>query len=109
MKYELNRSRSWVAQSHPALTLEIDDVSLLAILVLQWYYMSTRPKLQIDASAAVRERAKAVAYDRGLSLTEFVLMALSKEGDKKLASLIDKDLGDRTKPGRPTLSPTKKK
>jgi hypothetical protein len=84
------------------------DVSLLAIHVLQWYYMSSRPKLQIDASSAVRERAKAVAYDRGLSLTEFVLTALSKEGDKKLASLIEKDLGDRTKPGRPVLSPPKK-
>jgi hypothetical protein len=64
--------------------------------------MSTRPKLQIDASSAVRERAKAVAYDRGLSLTEFVLLALAKEGDKKLTTLIEKDLGDRTKPGRPT-------
>lgn len=63
--------------------------------------MSTRPKLQIDASSAVRERAKAVAYDRGLSLTEFVLLALSKENDKKLSALIEKDLGDRTKPGRP--------
>jgi hypothetical protein len=71
--------------------------------------MSSRPKLQVDASPAVRVRAKAVAYDRGLSLTEFVLLALAKEGDKKLANLIEKDLGDRTKPGRPTSPPTKKK
>ena len=89
--------------------LSTEEAFLLAIHVLQWYYMSSRPKLQIDASSAVRERAKAVAYDRGLSLTEFVLMALSKEGDKKLASLIEKDLGDRTKPGRPVLTPPKKK
>ena len=75
--------------------------SPVALLVLQWGYMSTRPKLQIDASAAVRERAKAVAYDRSMSLTEFVLHALAKEGDKKLSALIEKDLSDRTKPGRP--------
>lgn len=69
--------------------------------------MSSRPKLQIDASSDVRERAKAVAYDRGLSLTEFVLLALAKEGDKKLSGLIEKDLNDRTKPGRPSSSPSK--
>jgi hypothetical protein len=63
---------------------------------------SNRPKLQIDASPAVRKRAKAVAYDRGVSLTEFVLLALSKEGDKQLTALIEEDLGDRTKPGRPS-------
>ena len=63
---------------------------------------SSRPKLQIDASDSVRKRAKAVAYERGLSLTEFVLQALAKEGDKKLAALIEKDLEDRTGPGRPS-------
>lgn len=63
--------------------------------------MSTRPKLQIDASPAVRERAKAVAYARNLSLTEFVLQALAKEDDKQLTKLIEKDLKDRTPPGRP--------
>jgi len=66
--------------------------------------MSTRPKLQIDASAELRQRAKAVAYERGLSLTEFVLLALSKEGDKKLAELIKKDLKNRTGPGRPSVN-----
>ena len=84
-------------------------VSPIAILVLQWWYMTLRPKLQIDASPAVRERAKAVAYDRGMSLTEFVLEALAKEGDKRLTAEIRKDLGDRTKPGRPVAAPLKKK
>ena len=64
--------------------------------------MSTRPKLQIDASPAVRQRAKAVAYDRGMSLTEFVLKALAKEGDKELTKLIKTDLNERATPGRPS-------
>ncbi len=63
--------------------------------------MSTRPKLQIDASADVRKRAKAIAYERDMSLTEFVLHALAKE-DKQLKKLIEKDLKDKTGPGRPT-------
>lgn len=61
----------------------------------------SRPKFQVDAQIAVRDRAKAVAYARGLSLTEFVLRALAKEGDKELTKLIEQDLGSRTKPGRP--------
>lgn len=65
------------------------------------YLMSTRPKLQIDASPTVRQRAKAVAYDRGMSLTEFVLKSLAKEGDKELTKLIEKDLEQRGTPGRP--------
>lgn len=59
-------------------------------------------KFQINTLPAIKARAKAVAYDRGLSLTEFVLLALAKEGDKELKKLIEKDLQDRTKPGRPT-------
>lgn len=62
---------------------------------------STRPKFQIDAKPEIRDRAKAVAYGRGLSLTEFVLQALAKEGDKELAKLIEQDLKERTRPGRP--------
>ncbi len=60
-----------------------------------------RPQLRIDASAGVKNRAKAVAYSRGLSLTEFVLQALAKEGDKELTKLIAKDLDDRQQRGRP--------
>ena len=63
---------------------------------------SSRPKFQIDAVPAIRDRAKAVAYGRGLSLTEFVLQALAKAGDKELTALIEKDLKERTRPGRPT-------
>ncbi len=59
-----------------------------------------RPQLRIDASVAVKNRAKAVAYSRGLSLTELVLQALAKE-DKELAKLIAKDLDDRQQRGRP--------
>jgi hypothetical protein len=79
------------------------DVSLRVLLVLQWYYMKSRQKLQIDAPDEIRERAKAVAYDRGSSLTDFVLEALSKMGDVKLSKLIAKELENKTKPGRPTL------
>ena len=60
-----------------------------------------RPKLQIDASPQIRQRAKAVAYARGISLKEFVLLALAKAGDKELAKLINKELKDSPLPGRP--------
>lgn len=86
-----------------------NNVSPLAILVLQWYYMKTRQKLQVDTSDEIREQAKIVAYTRKLSLTDFVLQALAKEGDSKLTKLIAKELASKTKPGRPSLSPIKKK
>jgi hypothetical protein len=60
-----------------------------------------RSQIQVDASPAVRNRAKAVAYGRGLSLTELVLKALAAVGDKELKSLIEKDLQERAQPGRP--------
>ncbi len=59
-------------------------------------------KFQINTLPEIKARAKAVAYDRNLSLTEFVLLSLAKEGDKELKRLIEKDLKGRTKPGRPT-------
>lgn len=62
---------------------------------------TNRPQLRIDASDDIRNRAKAVAYSRGLSLTEFVLQALSKANDKELTKLIEKDLEERTGRGRP--------
>lgn len=62
---------------------------------------SPRVKLQVDASAPVRDRAKVVAYTRGISLNELVLKALAKEGDKELTRLIEKDLTERIPPGRP--------
>lgn len=65
--------------------------------------MNKRPKLQIDASSQVRQRAKAVAYDRGLSLKEFVLQALANTGDKKLAKLIEQELKESSQLGRPSF------
>lgn len=60
-----------------------------------------RPQLRIDASKKVINRAKAVAYGRGETLTEFVLLALSKAGDKELAKFIEQDLDERATRGRP--------
>lgn len=60
-----------------------------------------RPRFQINASTEVLNRAKAVAYSRGLSLTEFVLQLLAKE-DQELKKLIDKDLAGRSRPGNPS-------
>lgn len=62
---------------------------------------ASRSQIQVDASPAVRNRAKAVAYGRGLSLTELVLKALASVGDKELKGLIEKDLKERAQPGRP--------
>lgn len=62
---------------------------------------ASRSQIQVDASPAVRNRAKAVAYGRGLSLTELVLNALASVGDKELKALIEKDLKERAQPGRP--------
>ena len=59
-----------------------------------------RIQLQIDTSKEVRNRAKAVAYSQGISLTELVLKALTTVGDKKLKALIEKDLEERASRGR---------
>jgi len=71
-----------------------------------WYnsplMTANRPQLRIDASPAVKNRAKAVAYGRGQSLTELVLQALISVGDKELTELIEKDLKERTQRGRPS-------
>ena len=63
---------------------------------------SHRPQLRIDVSEAVRNRAKAVAYNQGLSLTEYILQAMSQAGDKDLQRLIEKDKKERTQRGRPS-------
>lgn len=49
---------------------------------------TVRPKLQIDVSNKIKTRAKAVAYDKDMSLNEFVLVALTKMGDEKLTKLV---------------------
>lgn len=61
----------------------------------------SRIQLQIDTSKEVRNRAKAVAYGRGMSLTELVLRALSNVDDDELKTLIEQDLEERAQRGRP--------
>ena len=63
--------------------------------------MAVRPRFQINVSAPVLNRAKAVAYNRGTSLTAFILQLLAKE-DEELKALIEEDLASRSRPGNPT-------
>ncbi len=57
--------------------------------------------MQIRVTEAVRNRAKQVAKNQGLNLSELVLNLLAKTGDKELKKLIEKELEERPKPGRP--------
>jgi hypothetical protein len=66
--------------------------------------MANRSQFQIDTSDAVRNRVKAVAYSRGLTVTVFLLQALAKMDDKELTKIIEKDLTERTQRGRPKQS-----
>jgi hypothetical protein len=60
----------------------------------------SRVRFQVASSAATLNRAKAVAYGRGLTLTEFVLKAIAKEGnDEQLKKLVEEDLATRKKTG----------
>jgi hypothetical protein len=63
--------------------------------------MAVRPKMQIDISTKAKARAKAVAADREITLSELVLTALTKLGDDKLARLIKEDLDRKAGRGRP--------
>ena len=62
---------------------------------------TNRTQIRIDASKEIINRAKAVAYNQGHTLTELVLHALTKIGDKELTKLIEKDLNNRASRGRP--------
>ena len=53
-------------------------------------------------SDAVRRQAKVVAAERGTTLVNLVLLGLAKIGDKKLTALIQKELAEKSAPGRPT-------
>lgn len=70
-----------------------------------WYnsphMASKRSQIQVDVPTTIRNRAKAVAYGRGQSLTELVLQALVSIGDEELTKLIEKDLKERAQRGRP--------
>jgi antitoxin component of RelBE/YafQ-DinJ toxin-antitoxin module len=57
--------------------------------------------MQIRVTDDVRKRAKLVAKDNGLTLSELVLNLLAKTGDKELKNLVNKELKERPKPGRP--------
>ena len=57
--------------------------------------------MQIKVTEAVRDRAKKVAKANGLTLAELVLRLLSNTGDKELKKLVEQELRERPKPGRP--------
>lgn len=57
--------------------------------------------MQIRVTDDVRKRAKLVAKDHGLTLSELVLNLLAQTGDKELKNLVNKELKERPKPGRP--------
>lgn len=57
--------------------------------------------MQIRVTDDVRKRAKIVAKENGLTLSELVLDLLAKTGDKELKNLVSKELKERPKPGRP--------
>lgn len=57
--------------------------------------------MQVKISEAVRDRAKVVAKDSGKTLSELVLRLLASTGDKELKKLVEQELKDRPKPGRP--------
>ena len=57
--------------------------------------------MQVKVSEAVKDRAKAVAKANGKTLSELVLKLLASAGDKELKSLIEQELKERPKPGRP--------
>lgn len=57
--------------------------------------------MQIRVTEAVRERAKKVAKIHNITLSELVLKLLADTGDKELKKLVDNELNERPKPGRP--------
>ena len=57
--------------------------------------------MQIRVTDDLRERAKAVAKKNGLTLSEMILQLLASTGDKQLKELVNKELKERPRPGRP--------
>ena len=57
--------------------------------------------MQIRVTDDLRERAKAVAKQKGLTLSELMLQLLASTGDKQLKDLVKIELKERPKPGRP--------
>ena len=56
--------------------------------------------MQIRVTDDLRERAKAVAKQKGLTLSELMLQLLASTGDKQLKDLVKKELKERPKPGQ---------
>lgn len=57
--------------------------------------------MQIYITEAVRDRAKAVAKSQGKTLKEFTMDLFANSGDKQLKKLVDQELKESRKPGRP--------
>jgi hypothetical protein len=57
--------------------------------------------MQIYITDDVRERAKAVAKAQGKTLNEFIMGLFADSGDKELKKLVEQELKERPKPGRP--------
>lgn len=57
--------------------------------------------MQIRVTESVRTRAKQVAKKHNLTLSELILNLLANTGDRELKQLIEKELKERPKPGRP--------
>lgn len=57
--------------------------------------------MQIRVTEAVRNRAKDVAKNHKITLSELVLRLFARAGDNELKQLVKKELQERPKPGRP--------
>ena len=57
--------------------------------------------MQIRVTDDLRKRAKAVAKEHDLTLSELILKLLAGAGDRQLKDLANKELKERPKPGRP--------
>lgn len=57
--------------------------------------------MQVYITEAVRERAKVVAKSKGKTLNEFIMSLFAGAGDKELKKLVEQELKERPKRGRP--------
>jgi hypothetical protein len=57
--------------------------------------------MQIYITDAVRDRVKYVAKSQGKTLKEFTMELYAGSGDKELKKLVEQELKESPKPGRP--------
>jgi len=57
--------------------------------------------MQVKLSEAVRDRAKALAKERGMNLNDLVLELFAKVGDKELKKLVEIEQKEKPRRGRP--------